>query len=166
MVIDQRSASSGRTNFRCWLQADSGWAENYFCFTSRSRPSWWCRRRSVPDPKRPFGIAATPPRPICYNPYKLGVANCLAKSGSGWKALVSVIMPRRSRKTPSGSICCPVWQTRTSARSGWQSLVIARSCSRLSPRFRLSIRPKRQHLLLRLWYPRLEDNLIAGGYDA
>ncbi len=26
------------------------WAENYFCFTPRSRPSWWCRRKSVPDP--------------------------------------------------------------------------------------------------------------------
>ncbi len=26
-------------NVRFWLQADSGWAENYFCLTPRSRPS-------------------------------------------------------------------------------------------------------------------------------
>ncbi len=25
---------------------------DFVCFTSRSRPSWWCRRRSVPDPKQ------------------------------------------------------------------------------------------------------------------
>ena len=30
-----------RLNVCSWLQADSGWAENYFCFTPRSRPSRW-----------------------------------------------------------------------------------------------------------------------------
>ncbi len=45
-----------RPHFCLWLQADSGWAENYFCFTPKSRPSWWCRRRSVPDPKETLAL--------------------------------------------------------------------------------------------------------------
>ncbi len=48
-MLGELQASSSCPYVRFWLQADSGWAENYFCFTPRSRPSWWCRRvlRSV-----------------------------------------------------------------------------------------------------------------------
>ncbi len=27
---------------------------DFFGFTPGNRPSWWCRRRAEPDPKRPF----------------------------------------------------------------------------------------------------------------
>ncbi len=40
------SSDSGPSSFDVRFCAD------FVRFTSRSRPSWWCRRRSVPDPKR------------------------------------------------------------------------------------------------------------------
>ncbi len=43
-------------DFRSWLQAEVRTTPWNVRFTPRSRPSWWCRRRSGRDPKEKSAV--------------------------------------------------------------------------------------------------------------
>ena len=52
----ERKFSGVPADFRCWPESRPSWANvrfpaDFVRFTSRSRLSWWCRLRSVPDPQ-------------------------------------------------------------------------------------------------------------------